>query len=60
MKFEFEGNGYLDEANGDEIKMFLIYNLSGKQNRALSSMSGVSVDDSSLGNITHLVSRINL
>ncbi len=59
MKFEFEGNGCLDEAKGDEIKMFLIYNLSGKQNRALSSMS-VSVDDSSLGNVTHLVSRINL
>jgi hypothetical protein len=54
----FEWNWCLDEINGDEIKMFLMYNLTGKQNRALSSMS-VSVDNSSLGNITRLVSRRN-
>lgn len=52
-------NRSLGEENGDQIKMFLIYNLIENHNRAYSSLI-IPVDNSSLINITHLVSiKIN-
>ncbi len=54
-----ELNKFLGEEKGDEVKMFLLYNLTENQlGRALSSMN-FSVDNSSLINITRLVSFIN-
>jgi len=58
MKIEVELNRFLDEENGDQMKIFLLYNLMENQGRTLSSMS-ISVDNSSLINITRLVSIIN-
>jgi hypothetical protein len=58
MKIKIELNRFLGEEIGDQVKIFLLYNLTGNQDRALSSIS-VPVDNSSLINITHLVSIIN-
>jgi hypothetical protein len=58
MKIEVELNRFLGEENGDQMKIFLLYNLMENQGRTLSSMS-ISVDNSSLINITRLVSIIN-